>query len=219
MFYEKIAFPLAQAFARLPQLPFGRDIQTKDVLKWRCDYVWNTNIMVGVSLYFTNRMLIDLSVKGTNCAVLFFGDGRVNPHAIAGHESPTKANAFSRMTNSFDDHSVLEFATAFFKAARHQPKNFHPPKVWHMGWGDPADKRNYIPLPFYEFEWLRKDVGLVQPGEVHHPRVIVVVSGISGQVLSYQRLFLPITGDFEPSLPGGQPPLNEKTVNSITNSP
>ena len=116
-FYERIAFPFAQAFTRLPQLPVGCEISTNDVVKWRCDYVWNTNVMVGTSLYLTNRMLIDLQVKGTNCAVGFFGDGHVNPLGMAGREDPAKARFFSKMPNQFTDSSALAFAKEFIKAA------------------------------------------------------------------------------------------------------
>ncbi len=218
-FYLRYVLPTASKFARLPQLGLTNWLDENTAIRWEFDYIWNTNVMVLARLYLTNRITFSVDIERTNCVVSYLNNAKINPRSIAGRATPEKAKFFSTMTNCFDDRSALEFATAFFKAAGHQPKSFHPPKIWHMGWGDPADKSNYIPLPFYEFEWLRKDVGVVQPGEVHHPRVILVVSGISRQVLSYQRLFLPVTGDFEPALPSGQPPLINKGKNSVTNAP
>ena len=52
-----------------------------------------------------------------------------------------------------------------------------------MGWGDPQDKKNYIPLPFYEYEWLRKDIQKVEPGRAY-PMVGVLISGITGTILN-----------------------------------
>lgn len=218
IFYEKIAFPLAQAFTRLPQLPIGRGINTNDVVKWRCDYVWNTNVMVGTSLYLSNRMLIDLQVKGTNCAVLSFSDGHINPLGMAGREDPAKARFFSKMPNQFTDASALAFAKEFIKAAGNNLDNFRLTKAWQVGWGDSQDKKNYIPLPFYEYEWLRKDITEVEPGRAY-PMVGVLISGITQKVIRYERLYLPIIGEFESAQPSDPPSNNEKGVNSIINSP
>ena len=206
-FYLRYVLPTASKFARLPQLGLTNRLDENTAVRREFDYIWNTNVIVLARLYLTNRTTFSIDIESTNCVVSYFNNAKINPRSIAGRESPEKAKFFSTMTNRFDDRSALEFAAAFFKAIGHHAENFHPPKVWHMGWGDPADKATYVALPFYEFQWLRKDVRVVQPGEVHHPRVIVVASGISGQVLSYQRLFLPIRGDFEPALPSGQPPL------------
>lgn len=217
-FFEKIAFPFAQALTRLPQLPVGREINTNDVVKWRCDYIWNTNVMVGVSLYLTNRMLIDLQVKGSNCALWFFGDGHVSPLGIAGRDDPAKARFFSKMPNQFTDASALAFAKEFIKAVGNNLDNFRLTKAWQVGWGDSRDKKAFIPLPFYEYEWLRKDIQEVEPGRAY-PMVGVLISGITQKVIRYGRHQLPVIGEFEPAPPGDAPAKNTKAVNSITNSP
>ncbi|MDQ6631505.1 MAG: hypothetical protein M3Y82_07080, partial [Verrucomicrobiota bacterium] len=76
----------------------------------------------------------------------------------------------------------------------------------HMAWGNPNDKTNYFPLPFYQFEWLRKDVKKVELGGTYYPQVFITVSGLDQQTLSYRRQNLPICGDFDVCSKKGKKP-------------
>jgi hypothetical protein len=193
-FFEKHAFPFAQKFLLLPQLPFERPIQTNDVLKWRCEYVSNSGGMVGVFLSLTNKKFINLRVSGTNCAVWHFADGQTNPLGIAGRDDPTKAKFYSEQPNRFTLDSALLFTEEFAKAAGENLGSFRLIKSWQITWGDPSDKTNHILLPFYEFQWIEKNVKEPEAG-VLYPSIHVIVSGITKKVVSYDRLQMPVVTD------------------------
>lgn len=54
----------------------------------------------------------------------------------------------------------------------------------------------YIGLPFYEVEWLRKDVTQGQ-NTVVSPSVRIIVSGLISNLVYYSALTMPLQGDFE----------------------
>lgn len=195
-FFETVILPRTLAFSTLPGLPFKGTLSTNDIVKWKFLRSVDSEERVVATIYITNRLSITLFIRGTNAVVTFFRDSRVNPHAIAGRDSSRAARFFHQEVDLLNDHTALDLASCFFSAAGHKTENFRLSRVWHLGWGDPADREKYIPLPFYEFEWLRKDVAEVKPGEVHHPQVKIVVSGLTRTVLIYERLNLPVCGDF-----------------------
>ncbi|MGI8967308.1 MAG: hypothetical protein ACR2H1_14660 [Limisphaerales bacterium] len=196
-FFKTYVLPKAERFARIDGLPFGGGIHTNEFKKWKFLRRDDTHERVVGTIYFTNRIELTSFIRRTNCVVTLFRNAKINPGAIAGRDDPTEAKFISKQRDLFTEKSALEFATRFFEAAGHDPKNFWLYRKWHIAWGDPKDKTNYFPLPFYEFEWLRKDVEKVELGEVHHPQVVIMVSGLDQQILSYQRRNLPICGDFD----------------------
>ncbi len=200
-FYQSYVRPTVERFVQIPQLGFSNQVEKISTARWELDYIWNTNEVVLARIYLTNRVTLTVQIKGTNCAVSYYNNAKVNPLGVAGDESPERAIHYGKLKNTLDDQSALKLARDFFIAAGHQPRHFNFPNIWRLGWGNPDDKKNYIPLPFYEFTWLRKDVGVIEPGQVFYPRVRVVVSGLTQEVLTYSRFSLPILGDFDPTAP------------------
>lgn len=197
-FFDKYVAPVARKFAEVPGIPKGSLDLERSLLKWKFWLQDESSIRVAASLYFTNRILVDLFIKDTNCVVVHFRDSRFNPHIIAAPDSSReKARFFAQQKDTFTEESALSFATEFLKQVGHDPENFRLDRRQHLGWGDPEDKTSYLQLPFYEFEWLRKDVKEVKPGEAHHPTIWITLSGLSRSVVSYSRLNLPICGDFD----------------------
>lgn len=174
--------------------------------------------MIGVFMSLTNRRFLDIQVSGTNCAVWHFGDGHVNPLAIAGQDDPAKAKFFAKVPNQFSDVSARAFAESFVRAVGNNLDKFRLTKAWQVAWGDPQDKKNYLPLPFYEYEWRRIDVQHVEPG-MAYPSINVIVSGITKKIISYDRLYLPVVGEFEPTSPSDQHQKPDSAVIPTTNSP
>ena len=165
-FFRTYILPKSERFARIDGLPFDGMIQTNQFKKWKFLRREDTNERVVGEIFFTNKIELTSFIRGTNCVVTLFINFKINPGVIAVRDNPNEARFLSKQRDFFTEQSAQEFATRFFKAAGHNTNNFRLSQVQHMAWGNPKDKTNYFLLPFYHFEWLRKDVKKVELGEV-----------------------------------------------------
>jgi hypothetical protein len=97
-----------------------------------------------------------------------------------------------------NDQTALALAKKYFRLQGHKEENFHPVEFRQLSWAMKGDP-DYVPLPFYEAVWYRKDVKETERDEgiARLPHVRIEVSGVTSNLVSYSKLHMPIGADFE----------------------
>jgi hypothetical protein len=206
LFLRREMIPLAKQFIHRNGLPSApSDLRTNDLKRCEIEFPGHWHGIAG-DMILTNGYEFNFLSDGTNTDICGFSSGIKTTYNLenapnAKIEAVRALNAKNRLNNN----SALSLAKYFFKLQGHKEDDFHPPIFGQYRWGEP-NEADYVPFPFYMAQWYRKDVRMEEreEGRTDLPMVMIEVSGITSNLVSYQKYYLPfgIGRDFEPqSLP------------------
>lgn len=137
--------------------------------------------------------------NGKTNEVRFFKDGKIKTYYDLTGAPPKKVEAVRALNlgNKLNDKTALELAKKYFQRQGHKAEDFQTPNLTHGYWVGKPEHLNHR-LPYYKVEWYRKDVTQAQldSGIAALPQVIIEVSGLTSNLVSYSKIGLPIGRDF-----------------------
>ncbi len=190
--------PLARNFIARNRLSFNTNFGTEAIKRCNIDYGELPGYQA--TLFLTNGWIFMLGAFGTNAEIWAF----ITP-TKTGYYSPLtmpkgelEAVKALNLRNKLTKEKALVIAKWHFKVMGHKEKDFHPPEFWQLG-GDPVEAgKDYLPVPFYEATWYRKDVNVEADSAAGKlmPQVQITVSGITTNIIGYSKVFMPVGHDF-----------------------
>jgi hypothetical protein len=200
-YLEGKMIPLARQFLHRNGLPYGTNFGREKVVRFKVDFLTNRPLpFVMSSMGVENKYAFYFTDDNGLMEIRSFKDSSVETHydlTSAPKEKRAAVRALN-LRNKLNDKTALELATKYFFMQGHKQENFHPVEFRQKTWileGAPG----FHPLPFYEAAWFRKDVQQADrdAGLVRQPQVQIEVSGMTTNLISYSKLFMPVGSDFE----------------------
>ena len=193
---KETMLPLAQEFVRRNGLPYDGGFGTNSIKKYSVDFYdkkpgFNSNMALTNGYYFM------FWGDGTNSEIMFFSAGTKTTYNLArASKAQIEAVKALSLRNKLNDKSALELAKHFFKLQGHKEEDFHPPEFGPNTWGEKGDP-DYIQYPFYMAQWYRKDANVKDREKgIILPNITIKVSGITSNLVDYQKIIMAVGRDF-----------------------
>jgi hypothetical protein len=198
-FLDETMIPLVRQFVERNGLPTA-DLTTNGITKYRVDFFTDGRLGGQASLKLKNGYSFGFISNGTNAEIWRFADANVRTYYVLTDAPKEKIKAVKalNLSNKLTEKAALELAEKFFKLQGHKESNFHSPEIHQCYWvGTEAEP--WGPLPYYQLKWYRKDVtdadreaGIV----LNLHEINIAVSGVTSNLISYDKISLPIGRDF-----------------------
>ncbi len=201
VYLERRMIPLAREFLRRNCLPCDTNFGVEKVARPRVEFLTNrpapfVTSSMRIGKQYTFKFFDDDGVM----EVWSFLDATVETYYDLSEASKEKVEAVRALNsrNKLNDELGLALALKFFRLQGHKEENFHPIKFRQMSWANKGQP-DYVPLPFYEAQWYRKDVTKAdrEQGVACLPSVSIYVSGITSNLVWYSKVFMPVGADFQ----------------------
>jgi hypothetical protein len=152
-------------------------------------------------LRLTDNCWFDCRWDGKALEVHAFNDSNVNTYYDLSGAPKEKIEAIKTLNlrNKLNEHTALELARTYFRLQGHKEENFWPVEFTQCYWIDQTERKpEERVLPFYRAEWFRKDIRKEdrESGVAALPHVNIELSGITSNLVLYEKLFIPIARDF-----------------------
>jgi hypothetical protein len=195
--------PTVRQFILRNDLPRNSGSLTGDIVKWDISFPAHWPGVVG-EVRLINQSRFDWSSDGTNSHVWCYHDGTKTSFNLAGAPlEKVEAVKGLILKNKLNDKTALDLAKTYFRLQGHKEEDFHPPEFGQYGWGEKGES-DYVPYPFYMARWYRRDVTREdrESGNSTLPSVMIKVSGINSNLVSYHKWAIPIGlgRDFAPEV-------------------
>lgn len=192
----EIMIPLAREFIERNKLPYGTNFSTNSVTRYRVNFLEDKPGCTS-SMTLTNGCYFGIFWEGTNSEVRNYHDKTRTGYNL-GHATKAEFEAVKALglRNKLNDETALKLAKEYFKLLGHREQDFHPVQFGPETWGEKGEA-DFIQFPFYQATWYRKDANLDDRarGELL-PNIMIEVSGISSNMVSYSKCFMPVGRDF-----------------------
>lgn len=194
---EQTMLPVVRGFIRRHEIPVDSDFQTNEISRWKFSFYKKRNGGQG-DVRLQNRYAFMGRVEKGKAEIWNFKDGAIKTYYdmfFASRKEIEVAKALN-LKNKLDKKAAIELATKYFKLQGHKVENFHPPECLQRYWAGTNLSEDHN-LPYYGVEWFRKDVKMtdVEQGFVR-PSVVIEVSGITTNLISYTKSGMPLGSDF-----------------------
>ncbi len=205
-YLERQMLPLAREFLHRNSLSGDTNFGVEKVARHRVEFLTNrpapfaiSNMRIGKQYSF--RFFDDNGVL----EVRSFTDVSVETYYDLSEAQKEEVEAVRALNsrNKLNDEMGIALVRKFFRLQGHKEENFHPVEFRQMSWANKGEP-DYVPLPFYEAQWYRKDVKKAdrEQGLARLPCVRIEVSGITSNLVSYTKAFMPVGSDFPSPQPG-----------------
>lgn len=195
--------PFAREFIQRNALPYDTNFGVDKIVRFRVEFLTNRPAAFIMSnLRIEKRYAFSFTEENGVLGVSWFKDVSVETYydLSAAPKEKIEAVRALKLRNKLNDQTGLVLARKYFRLQGHDEKNFHPVEFRQLSWAAKGDP-DYVPLPFYEAVWYRKDVKQTERDEgiARLPHVRIEVSGITSNLVSYSKLHMPVGVDFEPA--------------------
>jgi hypothetical protein len=200
-YLESRMIPFAREFIKRNGLPYGTNFGADKILRYKVEFLTNRSApFVMSSMRIEKQYAFDFRDDNGTMEVRSFWDASVRTYydLSAAPKEKIQAVRAINLRNKLNDQTALALAKKYFRLQGHKEENFHPVEFRQLSWAMKGDP-DYVPLPFYEAVWYRKDVKETERDEgiARLPHVRIEVSGVTSNLVSYSKLHMPIGADFE----------------------
>jgi hypothetical protein len=204
-YLESRMIPVAREFIQRNGLPYGTNFGVDKIFRYRVEFLTNRPApFVMSSMRVEKQYAFDFFEDNGVLEVWSFADTSVRTYYDLSTAPKEKIEAVRALNlrNKLNDDTALALAKKHFRFQGHKEENFHPVEFRQMSWATKGE-RDYVPLPFYEAVWYRKDVKQSdrEEGLARLPHVRIEVSGVTSNLVSYSKLHMPVGADFEAANP------------------
>jgi hypothetical protein len=200
-YLESRMIPFAREFIQRNALPYGTNFGMEKILRYRVEFLTNRPApFIMSNMRIEKRYAFSYTEDNGVLGVGWFKDVSVETYydLSAAPKEKIEAVRALNLRNKLNERTALALAGKYFRLQGHDEKNFHPVEFRRLSWAVKGDP-DYVPLPFYEAVWYRKDVKLRErdDGIARLPHVRIEVSGMTSNLVSYSKLHMPVGADFE----------------------
>jgi hypothetical protein len=193
--------PFAREFIRRNALPYDTNFGVDKIVRYRVEFLTNRPApFIMSNMRIEKRYAFSFTEDNSVLGVSWFKDVSVETYYDLSDAPKAKIEAVLALNlrNKLNDQPALALAKKYFRLQGHKEENFHPVEFRQMSWATKGG-RDYVPLPFYEAVWYRKDVKPRERDEgiARLPHVRIEVSGMTSNLVSYSKLHMPVGADFE----------------------
>ncbi len=189
--------PMVREFILRNEIPFDSNFTTNQISKWKFQPYEKRKGGQGY-VRLQNRYAFSFFFEKDKVEIWIFKDVAVKTYYDLFFAPQEKIDAVKALNlkNKLNEKTAIALATKYFKLQGHKLEDFHPPECLQRYWAGTNLSEDHN-LPYFGVEWYRKDVNMadVEQGFTR-PSVLIEVSGITTNLISYSKFSMPVGSDF-----------------------
>lgn len=183
--------PLVREFLKRNAIAYDAAFPTQRISHSQVDYTARSGVYLSRLMLDRRFSFLFTGTGGTNGITFFVDKASSWSPRLLDPQNEAQMLQLASASNCLSISTALDLANRYFHLQGHQQKNFHPVVFRQITWAESVPSRRIV-LPFYEAEWVRRDVPLpVEKNESIYPSVTVIVSGLKSNFIAYSKILLP----------------------------